>query len=212
MKPDITEIFCEIISGIAGVFVAVLLLISIDVITFEQVREIATSNGDVLDFAGLLLVLYLVGIVVDALGLFFDKVFGRWICDDEPGEKEEAVFWNKVSEHVLAYRNHVWAYYFCYRNLFMLCIPAGILWPFALRGTGVGLQWILIPMLFALLLVTVLFVAMRELFKLYYEIILRLGSDYSPGKDGGEIPTEQSSRCCPDQHPGTHPADPTAPQ
>ena len=169
MKVAITEIFCEIITGLALTLVILACLDWPGIITFEDVLETVKSSFGVTSLTTVLIAAYLLGVVLDAAGLVFDNVFHKVICADEPSSEEVKNFWRTADAHVLAYRDNVWAYYFCYRNLLMLTIPAiicwfGSLWQRGLRGWACSVAVALVGM------GIVLFFSMRTLLKLYYNI------------------------------------------
>jgi len=169
MKVTITEVFCEILTGLATSLVVLTWLDWLHIVTFEQAWIAAKQCSGFATLAGVLIVAYLVGVVLDAFGLVFDSVFGNLICGDAPLAENIKGFWTTADDHVLGYRDNVWAYYFCYRNLFILVFPAviasiGTLWRRGYPG------WTLCSALALIALGVVLFFAMRTLLKLYYQI------------------------------------------
>ncbi len=169
MKVAVTEIFCEIISGLALALLVLAFLDWQEIYVFEKLWEAVKPALGLTLFTIILVGAYLLGVVLDAVGLVFDELFDNRICSDEPTSQEMKLFWNKAGEHVFEYRDNVWAYYFCYRNLFILVLPSMICWFGALRHRGLfGWAWSVAVTIF--LMGIVLFVSMRILLKLYYEI------------------------------------------
>ena len=80
MKVAITEVFCEILTGLATSLVVLTLLDWLHIVTFEQAWIAAKQCPGFATLTGVLIVAYLLGVVLDAFGLVFDSVFGDWIC------------------------------------------------------------------------------------------------------------------------------------
>lgn len=172
MKVTIKEMFCEIMSGLALLLVIVPALDWCDIFTLEEFWQLVTSKIDLVTLTGVIVVAYLAGILLDAFGLIADDwlgLLGKWFGGDEPTDQQSKNFWTKADVHVFAYRNNIWAYYFCYRNLFTLMIPATICWFGTLCHRGnPGLAWIALAV--SIVIASILFFAMRTLLNLYYEI------------------------------------------
>lgn len=168
MKFTITEIFCEILSGLAALGVAIGGLDWRGVVTLEQVRynvAVGVNADSLLLIIGLA---YIAGILIDAIGLVFDKYFIDYIAKG-PSREAIAKFYVSISSHMLAYRDNVWAYYFCYRNLLWLLVPGTAFWGLSLNKRY-GADALVIVLLSGLAIGAILFIAVRELLKLYYEI------------------------------------------
>lgn len=169
MDDVITKTFCNVITGLA-VFVATALNLDwFGLIQIDEVWMRLTAHINATLITGIFLLSYLTGIIFNAFGLLFDKFFAIYICSDLPTDANIKAFWLGVEEHVLSYRDHVWSYYFCYRNLFILLIPGGIgcigtLWHRGHSGWG----WA--SLVFFLLLGFALIVSIKELLALYYRI------------------------------------------
>jgi hypothetical protein len=117
---DITQVFCEVLTGLGCLSVILSIFI---LIGSYSIKDIVVFAGAKLTIAGLGAIsatAYIVGTMVDAVGLAVDSLcFDRLIYKEPPSEVERKHFWNTVSAHVLAYRETQWTYYSCYRNLFI---------------------------------------------------------------------------------------------
>lgn len=169
MKVAVTEIFCEVISGIALLLVVLAGLDWAGVLSLEKSLGTAAGSINLTTLTGVLIAAYLAGVVFDSVGLIFDLFCSHWICDNGPTDQETKKFWTSVDSHVLNYKDQVWAYYFCYRNIFILLVPAAVCWCGALwnRGYVMG-GWLALVSFIAF--GGVLFGAMRSLLNLYYRI------------------------------------------
>ncbi len=169
MNDVITKTFCNVVTGLAVCAGIILNLTWLGFIQIEAISVFLAERFDTTLITAVFLLSYLLGIVFNAFGLLFDKYLGNKICADIPSDAQIKAFWAGVEEHVLAYRDHVWSYYFCYRNLLILLIPVavgcfGTLW---CRGhTG----WAFTAALFLLMLGIALFISVRELLALYFRI------------------------------------------
>jgi hypothetical protein len=169
MKLAITEIFCEILTGLATTLVVLTWLDWLNVICFKQVWITIKPYSGLATLTGVIIAAYLLGVILDAFGLVFDSLFDRFVCADEPTPENKKGFWTTANVHVLSYRDNIWAYYFCYRNLLILLLPAliasfGSLWSRKLTG------WAWFTAIALVLLGVVLFFSMRTLLKIYYDI------------------------------------------
>lgn len=169
MKVAITEIFCEVITGFALLFVLVGFLDWWGISSFEAGWDIVKEELDGVTLIALVVAAYLLGVIIDSAGLLFDEYCGHLVATNTPSEEDVKNFWKTADAHVLAYRDGVWAYYFCYRNLFMLSVPAAISWGFALCNRG-AYGWLIATILLIGGLGFVMFVSMRVLLRLYYTI------------------------------------------
>ena len=179
MKFAITEIFCEILTGLFAGFVVLTWLDWLQTVTFEQVWQTVKPLLGLPTLTGVFIAAYLLGIVLDAVGLVFENVFCNIICVDEPSADQIKSFWKNAGGHVVAYRDNVWAFYFCYLNLFMLMLPAivalfGTLW----RRGYPGWAWIITIILIGTEII--LFSSMRTLLKLYYNITKSFEPEVGP--------------------------------
>jgi hypothetical protein len=118
----------------------------------------------------ILVAAFLVGIMMDAVGLALDKLlFDRFVATGEPSEEDRAKFWKSVSAHVLTYREAQWTYYSCYRNLFILFVPGSFIWTKMVWtragrywGIGTGCAFVVLEITFV--------VTMKALVNIYFKI------------------------------------------
>ncbi|MGO9119822.1 MAG: hypothetical protein ACLQPD_19695 [Desulfomonilaceae bacterium] len=184
---NVAEIFCELLSGFAAIFLVIVLLDVFGTSCLRQSLTLIVSKGSATAIAGAVLVAYLVGLVVDAVGLAVGGWFlDSWLCQEpssdekekdgflvckesEPSPEEVARFWTKVPRHVLAYRDHQWAYVSAYRNLLILAVFIGffLCWPLC---RSLGCVGVLYSVLGTLVLELVLCKSVSLLLKLYYKI------------------------------------------
>jgi len=136
MKVAITEVFCEIITGLAVFCVAIPLFDWVSLVSFAEFTSATKSHWNAPTLTAACAALYLVGLLFDAVGLMADGLLEKAFGVDPPDATQRAAFWNHVSSHVLEYRNETWAYYFCYRNLLVLTAPAAVTWAGALFSHG----------------------------------------------------------------------------
>jgi len=169
MHDVLTKTFCNVITGLAVCVVAILNLDWIGPIRIDDVWTSLANRFDATLMSGIFILVSLTGIIFNAFGLLFDTFFADRICSDGPTEANNKAFWLGAEEHVLAYRNHVWSYYFCYRNLVILLIPGAIGCIGTLLSRGLS-GWALISLLFFLVLGYALVVSIREMLGLYYDI------------------------------------------
>jgi|GEM_PF-3868576 len=199
---NVAEVFCEVLGGLAAMVLVILLFDAFKISCLRQsLTFIGTFTGNQLTanvIVAALLLAYIVGLVVDAFGLFFgDWRLDRWLCRDNlPTEEEEkkekqaarfwnyaywfcretapngietARFWNNVPAHVLAYREQQWAYVSAYRNLIILAVPICGLACLSL-GREYGYMGVLFPILFTLVLEFAFCKCVSALLKIYYGI------------------------------------------
>jgi hypothetical protein len=114
--------------------------------------------------------IYFIGFIIDGIGLGLDElIFNRLLCKECINKEKRENFFKEVSEHVFEYRNRQWAYYSCYRNLFLLIIPplffvSNYFWCKYGRLIGV------LTMLLIFLVELIIYTTMRMLINLYYSI------------------------------------------
>lgn len=169
MKVEVTKIFCSIISGLALFLVAIPILYLTDVTNYELFKQKVVENQNTISLIGVVVSAYLMGIVFNSIGLVFDNYCGGFLRVTESTQDQANAFYKNASEHLFIYRDHVWAYYFCYRNLFMLILPGiigwcGMLWHS--KGIGTAIIVFIVLVTFEI----ILYNAMRTLLDLYYKI------------------------------------------
>jgi hypothetical protein len=181
---DLSQLFCEVLGGLAAILLLVGLL---DLLGAIDLQAFLGSHADRLSLTaltGILILSYLAGIVVDAIGMAFDglPVVEKHLMSvnsagetEEVRKKNERSFVKSAPEHLFQYRKEQWAYYSCYRNLFIL-MPLGTtvwawlafkyeLWQVALVVVAIGV-----------LLTVVLWNTMKEMLDIYRT---KLPSDYA---------------------------------
>lgn len=169
MNDVITKTFCNVITGLT---VCAVVILNLDLMGLTRIDEVWTSLATRYDatlITGIFILSYLIGIIFNAFGLLFDDYLADRICSDAPTEQNIKAFWLDVEEHVLAYRDHVWSYYFCYRNLIILLIP-GAIGCFGSLWYRDHLGWAFTSLVLFLALGYALFVSVREMLALYYDI------------------------------------------
>jgi len=169
MKVAITETFCEILTGLATILMLIAWLDWLNIVPFDQTLAAAKAYSGFATLTGVLIAAYLFGVILDAFGLVFDRLFADLVFSDNTTADNIKGFWTNANAHVLAYRDSVWAYYFCYRNLLILVPPAllgtvGSLWCRQLSG------WAWFAAIALIVLAFILYFSMQTLLKLYYDI------------------------------------------
>jgi hypothetical protein len=101
-----------------------------------------------------------------AIGLAIGELFLDDLAQKgkEPSTDKDRDFWHIVEPHVLQARNTNWEYYSVFRNLFILLIPAAVLWAWSMCQASNGL-WALVVIIVAIPIEYALFRAMRILMK-----------------------------------------------
>jgi hypothetical protein len=167
---DVTQVFCEVLTGLAFFFVILSVLSLTGSHAVHDVALYAASKLTIASLGAILVIAYLVGTMMDAVGLALDQLFlYRLVARDEPSEEERAKFWKNVNQHVLAYREAQWTYFSCYRNLFILFVPGSILWTLIVWN-NIGPYWGISTGFVFLLLEASFFVTMKALVEIYFKI------------------------------------------
>ena len=126
---NISEVFCEILGGVS---ILVYLIPLIDLLGLANLDESFHFIADNLSASGLAIVVvvaYLLGLLMDAVGLVADEMlFDKLHSEDPPSAANRKAFWKNAPESVIEYRDTQWAYFSAYRNLAIIGIPGGILW------------------------------------------------------------------------------------
>lgn len=166
-ETNITEIFCEVLSGLAIFFFLMPLFDVIGISSISSSLNFLVVNFNVTMVATLLFLSYIVGLVMDAIGLAVGELFlDRWLCKDSLTKEERAAFLKNVSSHVLGYRDTQWAYASAYRNLAILMIPGGLLWVWCI-GSSYGWKFAAGVLLCIIILELSLLKSIAILLKLY---------------------------------------------
>jgi len=149
---NIGEVFCEILSGFTVILLVIPLLDLTQYSNLEKTSEFIFRHFNGATLAGGIAVCYLLGLIMDAVGLGVGESFlDSWVKrEGAPTEDERNRFWQETSAHALNYRNKQWAYYSTYRNLFLLLIPGGIFWVLALflHGKAALAFWLVLLLIF----------------------------------------------------------------
>jgi hypothetical protein len=168
---DIRAVFCEVVSGLAflGLLTPILELCTDQ--SLSSIIAIARDNFTLGNIAAILILAYLIGIIMDAIGFSLGELFlDRLACPQEPADKNFDTFLVRTPPHILRYRDIQWEYFSCYRNLFILTFPNAILWSIAAWRLYQSVWIVLIILAVSFLLAVVLFQAMGGLIRLYYGI------------------------------------------
>ncbi len=167
---SVAEVFCEVLSGLAIMFSMIPLLDVIGKSCIHQSFTFIGKNLSATAIGGALVLAYILGLVMDTIGLAVGEWFlDRFLCKDPPSAEEIATFWKKVPAHVLGYRDTQWAYVSAYRNLAILALPAGILCCCSV-GSNYGWIWALVPLVGMIILELALLKTIEVLLKIYYLI------------------------------------------
>ena len=87
---NVAEIFCELLSGFAAIFLVIVLLDVFGTSCLRQSLTLIVSKGSATAIAGAVLVAYLVGLVVDAVGLAVGGWFlDSWLCQEPSSDEKE---------------------------------------------------------------------------------------------------------------------------
>ena len=169
-KINLTEVFCEVMSGLALLITIIPLL---DILKYSNLCDTISYislNISLSNFGILIVVCYILGLLFDAIGLTIGELFlDNLVYKNLPSENEIKSFWQKITPHVLNYRDTQWAYYSCYRNLFIIFIPGTFLWTIVLWNS---LHWYLgfLILIMFIILEFIFYFSMKVLLKIYYEI------------------------------------------
>lgn len=121
---DVAAVFCEMLSGFAALFIVVAALEVGGQTSLADVFTWLEAHPNFGAIAGILVAAYLVGIVVDAFGMAFDRLmcklkwFEKFLCYDACQIPD--AFYSTATEHRLKYFSEQWTFFSCYRNLLML--------------------------------------------------------------------------------------------
>jgi hypothetical protein len=169
-EASLTEIFCEVLGGLGLAVVIVPLLALANNSRIEDIFHALLSKLDLAVLGSVLLLAYLAGAIVDAVGFAIEELFlGKLVTTDKLSDTEVAAFWKGVNEHVLRYRDQQWTWYSCYRNLFILFFPSAILWTWVVVLNYSWCRGIFVFSIFVVVEISLL-VTMKSLVKIYYKI------------------------------------------
>jgi len=167
---SVAEVFCEVLSGLAIMFFVIPLLDVTGKSCIHQSFLFIGKNLSATTIGGALVFAYILGLLLDTIGLAIGEWFlDSWLCKDRPSKEETETFWKKVPAHVLGYRDTQWAYVSAYRNVAILAAPGGLLWCWSI-GSKYGWIWAFVTLLGTLILEVALLKTIAVLLKIYFRI------------------------------------------
>jgi len=158
MKMDIGEVFCELLSGLAIMFLLLPFLDLFKIRSISQSLEFISQHNGAAELAGALVAAYCLGLIMDAVGIAIGE---KWLYpqlhkrvkEKEPCTYERKAFYEKTSAHLLQHREYEYAYLLAYTNLLIIAVPSVILWcawtvkfgrscaPFVIVSVFIFLEW-----------------------------------------------------------------------
>lgn len=181
MQFSLTDLFCELVSGIAVLLGVAGFLSCLGVLPLEQLVALAAHPGRWPSAVFVLTVAYVAGLVADAFGITFDKHYSSKVCTDSPADEQKKAFWQNAAKHVVEYRDRQWAYYSLYRNLFLVTLVGGVAWlgisfsRWGFWGLSAGtIVWAILLLAF--------WTSMRDLLSLYYKITIYIDREMTGSK------------------------------
>ncbi len=167
---NLTNIFCEVLSGLGIITFLIPLLDILNCYTLKETLAFIIDKTTLANFGILLFLCYTLGLLFDAIGLAIGDLFLDDLSNkDTPTDVQISDFWKNANSHVLNYRDIQWAYYSCYRNLFIIFAPGSIVWAIAIWK---NFNWYsaIITLILLGVFEWILFYSMKTLLKLYYTI------------------------------------------
>lgn len=122
---DLGALFCEVLSGFVCLLVVAMWLDATGNVLMMTLLAILRAHLSLSSVTSLLLLSYLLGLFVDALGLLADRVLVKtfWPLLGFADEVTPSTsFYGAIPAHMLSYMKEHWAYYSCYRNLVVLTL------------------------------------------------------------------------------------------
>jgi len=164
MKLDIEKIFSEFVTGIVFMILCLTLFFLSGHVQVSESLGVLKEWSSFSNLLFFLIIAGFIGFVIDGVGLGFGEVlFDDLVYRYKISAEKRKSFFENASESTLAYRNRQWAYYSCYRNLFLLLIPYSV--AIALIVSGDFMKMLLLGVLFVEFF---LFQCLKLLLKLYY--------------------------------------------
>ena len=167
---NLTEMFCEVLGGCGLAFLLVPIL---DLTNVYKMSDLFPALWAKLDWAvlgSILLLAYLAGTIVDAFGFALEDLFlGKLITADKLTDAEVKAFWKSAPKHLVEYRDRQWAWYSCYRNLFILFVPNAILWACVVVRSCTWWAGLLVLSGFVIAEI-LLIIAMKALVCIYFQV------------------------------------------
>jgi|ERR1039458_2385529 hypothetical protein len=134
------------------------------------IQPLTQSSKRKCGLGSILLLAYLAGTIVDAFGLAVEQLFlGNLITKDKLTDDEIKAFWKNAQEYVVEYRDHQWAWYSCYRNLFILFVPNAILWTWVVVRSYSWCAGLLVFSAFVIAEISFV-IAMKVLLRIYFQV------------------------------------------
>ncbi len=167
---SVTEVFCEVFSGLLLILFALPWLSDQPFLSLLEFYRSAYATVTGTNIAVILICAYLLGLLIDGIGLLADKyIFDHVITWSPPTTEESRQFYQDTSEHVLNYRDTQWAYYSLYRNVFLI-VAAGAVSTLILVFNLWLWPQIIAFIVFIVVLEYGLFSVMQSLASLYHSI------------------------------------------
>ena len=166
---DLSQVFCEVVSGLAGIFIFFGLLDALEVQGIKDIVVWFGMNMSIPIATGLFVIAYLLGLILDAFGLLFDKLIDKCLGITEPTADELKQFYSKVPNHVFGYWKEQWVYFSCYRNILMCLIPGFLIWTYVAHKYW-GMKAVLGVSLGSLVLGFALWESLKDLKTIYSKI------------------------------------------
>jgi hypothetical protein len=167
---NLTNIFCEVLSGLGIITFLIPLLDILNCYTLKETLTFIADKISLANFGILIFLCYILGLLFDAIGLVIGDLFlDNRANKDVPTQAQVADFWKNANSHVLDYRDIQWAYYSLYRNLFIISAPGSIVWAIAIWKNFNWYSALITQILFGVF-EWILFYSMKTLLKLYYTI------------------------------------------
>lgn len=166
---DLSQVFCEVVSGLAGICIFFGLLDALEVQAIKETVVWFGVNMSMPVASGLFVIAYLLGLILDAFGLLFDKLLDKCLGIADPTAVELKQFYLKVPNHVFGYWKEQWVYFSCYRNILMCLIPGSLIWAYVAHKYW-GIKAVLCVVLGSLALGFALWESLRDLKAIYSKI------------------------------------------
>ena len=103
MKINLADIFCEVLSGLALFLNIIPLLDILDLATISKSLTYVSSKMTLSNVTVFVVACYVLGLLIDAVGLAFDRIFS-FVLEDKspPSYTQRSNYWKSVTPQVLA--------------------------------------------------------------------------------------------------------------
>jgi len=167
---DLNKTFCEVLSSLAIMSLSPPLLDLLGKKSLWDFWHFARSL-EATQLAGILILAYMLGLIMDAIGIALGEWFlYRWLYNERATLKEWALYYKNLSSaDVFGYGEDEWAYLTTYTNLLIIAVPAWLLWTIW-TACKYGWLWALIPTAFFFCLGSVFVKSVRWFLELDAEI------------------------------------------